>query len=106
MCRPIGTLPDSSFSLPLLISCATSLFLFYSLCLWLIPLIRLIKLNVSLGQDWWRTGVWRGQDRDRCGATVMMSNGVLSRTCTFSQRASGGRPGFNRIRLPYRAGII
>ena len=106
MCRPIGTLPHSSFSLPLLISCAASPFLLHSLCLWLIPLIRLIKLNVSLGQDWWRTGGWRGQDRACCRAAVMMSNGVESRNCTFGQWASGGRAGFSRIRLLYRAGLV
>lgn len=103
MCRPIGTLPHSSFSLLLLISCAASPFLLHSLRLWLIPLIRLIKLNVSLGQDWWRTGGWRGQDRACCGAVVMMSNGVESRNCTFGQWASGGRAGFSRIRLLYGA---
>lgn len=64
-------------------------------CLWLIPLIRLIKLNVNLGQqDWWRTGGRRGQGWACCGAAVMMTNGVLSRNCAFSQWASGGRPGF------------
>lgn len=102
---PQGLFPHSSFSLPLLISCAASLSLLHSLCFWLIPLIRLIKLNVSLGQDWWRTGGWRGQDGACRGAAVMMSNGVLGRNCTFSQLACGGRPGFRRIRLLYRLDI-
>lgn len=106
MCRSTGTLPHSSFPLPVLISCPAPQSLHHSLCLWLIPLIRLIKQNVNLGQDWLRTGGWRGQDSDCCGDALMMSNGVWSRRWTFSQWAAGGRRGFNRIGLLHGADIV
>lgn len=106
MFRSTGTLPHSSFPLPVLISCPAPPSLHHSLCLWLIPLIRLIKQNVDLGQDWLRTGGWRGQDSDCCGAALMMSNGVWSRRWTFSQWAAGGRRGFNRIGLLHGADIV
>ncbi|MEQ2158604.1 hypothetical protein GOODEAATRI_014088, partial [Goodea atripinnis] len=55
-----------------LLLCSSRFWLPGSLCLWVIPLIRLIMQNVGSGLDWLK----RRQARACWGGGVMMSNGV------------------------------